>query len=162
MEWRPVKGFENFYLVSDCGIVKSLRFNREMKQRINPNGYLQVCLKGNGKSKTAYAHRLVAEAFLGDPLLEQTCINHKDEIKTNNSFENLEWCTKAYNNSYNGKMEKCYKAVVATDTEGFSMIFENARIAAEATGANYKNISACCHGKRPTAAGYKWSFTWHK
>lgn len=162
MDWRPVKNFEDFYMVSDCGIVKSVRFNKEMKLRKNPNGYFQVCLKGNGSQKTAYVHRLVAEAFLKPPLPEETCINHKDEIKTNNSVENLEWCTKAYNNSYNDKNKKCFKAVVATDSEGFSMTFENARIAAESTGANYKNISACCRGKRKTAAGYKWSFLWHK
>ena len=162
MDWRPVKNFEDFYMVSDCGIVKSVRFNKEMKLRKNPNGYFQVCLKGNGSQKTAYVHRLVAEAFLKPPLPEETCINHKDEIKTNNSVENLEWCTKAYNNSYNDKNKKCFKAVVATDSEGFSMTFENARIAAESTGANYKNISACCRGKRKTAAGYKWSSLWHK
>lgn len=162
MEWRPVKNFEDFYMVSDCGIIKSVGFNKEMKLRKNPNGYFQVCLKGNGSQKTAYVHRLVAEAFLKPPLPEETCINHKDEIKTNNSVENLEWCTKAYNNSYNDKNKKCFKAVVATDSEGFSMTFENARIAAESTGANYKNISACCRGKRKTAAGYKWSFLWHK
>ena len=162
MEWRPVKNFEDFYMVSDCGIVKSVRFNKEMKLRKNPNGYFQVCLKGNGHQKTAYVQRLVAEAFLKPPLPEETCINHKDEIKTNNSVENLEWCTKAYNNSYNDKNKKSFKAVVATDSEGFSMTFENARIAAESTGANYKNISACCRGKRKTAAGYKWSFLWHK
>lgn len=34
------------------------------------------------------------------------CINHKDENKQNNSIENLEWCTKSYNNCYGDKAIK--------------------------------------------------------
>ena len=32
--------------------------------------------------------------------------NHKDENKLNNNVDNLEWCTKAYNNSYGTKAKR--------------------------------------------------------
>ena len=54
----------------------------------------------NGKGKSV--HRLVAEAFIPNPCnLPQ--INHKDEDKTNNCVDNLEWCTNLYNTNYGEK-----------------------------------------------------------
>ena len=44
-------------------------------------------------------HRLVAETFIPNP--EQLpIINHKDEDKTNNTINNLEWCSYQYNSNY--------------------------------------------------------------
>jgi hypothetical protein len=66
-----------------------------MRTPIGSSGYPLVELAG----KTYSVHRLVAQAFIPNPdNLPQ--VNHKDEIKTNNTDTNLEWCTKAYNTEY--------------------------------------------------------------
>lgn len=115
--WNDVKGYEGLYQVSNFGNVKSLKriqqyryADKGVRERIvnekllrpAPTGkkhYLSVSLYKDGKSCTKAVHRLVAEAFIPNPLgLMQ--VNHKDEDKSNNSANNLEWCTCKYNINY--------------------------------------------------------------
>ena len=58
------------------------------------NGYGQVVLKIRklGRLRRAYIHRLVAEAYIPNPL-ELPCVCHKDNDRTNNHVENLYWGT---------------------------------------------------------------------
>ena len=110
--WRPVVGYEGLYEVSNLGRVRSVDryYYRLHKGKVlslskNANGYLKVVLSCNGKCKTIKVHRIVAEAFLPNPdNLPQ--VNHKDEDKTNNSVDNLEWCNAKYNLSYGTRKDK--------------------------------------------------------
>ena len=102
--WKDVKGYEGKYMVSNLGRFKSLNYRRTGKEKIlegypDKDGYLFVQLWKDGKGKNCRINRLVAQAFLENPqnLPE---VNHKDEDKTNNRVENLEWCTTQYNIKY--------------------------------------------------------------
>lgn len=70
-----------------------------LAQRLNSDGYAQIQLSCGDKVKTLKVHRMVAEAFIPNPdsLPE---VNHRDENKTNNLVNNLEWCTHLYNARY--------------------------------------------------------------
>ena len=58
--------------------------------------YSIINLCKNGKVKTHTIHRLLAKEFI--PNLENKPeINHKNWIKSENTIDNIEWCTKAYN-----------------------------------------------------------------
>ena len=61
--------------------------------------YCIVSCMVDGKQKLFYVHRLVAEAFIPNPLnLPQ--VNHLDGDPSNNHVSNLEWCTPKQNVSH--------------------------------------------------------------
>lgn len=102
---RTIKGFED-YAVSRCGRVYSWKSKKWLKQSTQSKGYKQVCLSVDNKQYMKLTHRLVAEAYIPNPLgLPE--INHKDEIKSNNDEGNLEWCDRLSN--ANHSIAKVYK-----------------------------------------------------
>jgi len=107
--WKPVKGFENFYEVSDLGKIRNKRGNL-MKFYINNKGYACIDFRVNTVRTKKLVHRVVAETFLEnvDKLPE---VNHKDEVKSNNAVTNLEWCSRSHNKQYSmatGTYNKIY------------------------------------------------------
>lgn len=90
------KTSKGHYDVSDHGRFYNNKFNRFIKPRKNSAGYLNVTFCIDGIQKYYKAHRLVAEAFIPNPL-GLPVINHKDGDKTNNHVNNLEWCTQSEN-----------------------------------------------------------------
>lgn len=104
--WKDIKGYEGIYQVSNRGNVRSLHYNKlRILTPLSKQGYYSVALSVNSKCKHFPIHRLVAEAFIPNPsnLPE---INHKDEDGTNNSVDNLEWCTREYNNNYGSRNKR--------------------------------------------------------
>ena len=149
------------YEVNEIGEVRSKKTGIILSQRNDRYGYKRVTLN-DGKPKTAPVHRLVAEAFIPNPD-NLPCINHKDEDKTNNCVDNLEWCTVAYNNRYGEHIRKCAdskkKAVIGTK-DGKEYFFDSTREAGETLGIPWRYIGDAIYhrGKRKTAGGYEWRF----
>ena len=96
-EWRDIVGYEGLYKISNVGNVMNNK-GRILKLMLT-NGYPTVNLYKNRKMRSLSVHRLVAEAFIPNPM-SLPIVNHKDENKVNNSVDNLEWCTKQYNTTY--------------------------------------------------------------
>ncbi len=105
--WKPFYGAEGHFLVSNYGRVKSIDRvvnnwpkgvrklkGKMLKMSLNKAGYYYVCcwLRDSKKKKNLVVHRAVAHAFVENQE-NKKCVNHKDGIKTNNDFRNLEWCT---------------------------------------------------------------------
>ena len=81
-------------------------------------------------------------------------VNHKDENKSNNCLDNLEWCTSQYNDLY-GNHLTWRKPVIMYDLHmNFIDEFKSVTEAEKLTGI--KGVSAVCNGKRHTAGGYIW------
>lgn len=114
--WKPVKGYEELYLVSDEGEVVALPrevdngrgvyIRKSQYLKPFPRGrdgiiYNAVCLTKDGVEKRASVHRLVAEAFVFNPDSSKcNVVNHIDRDPLNNRADNLEWCDQQYNNEY--------------------------------------------------------------
>ena len=158
-EWKEIKDYEN-YEISNLGRVR--RNGKILKPRKNAGGYFQVNLYKNGIVKQSYIHRLVAYAFLPNPQnLPQ--INHKDENKSNNTVDNLEWCDCKYNNNYGTRKERAAenhcRPVLQFDREGnFIREWPSMIKVEEELGIYNQNISWCCLGKLKSAGGYLWQY----
>lgn len=92
-KWIKVKGYETAYEVSNHGNVKSIKHNIILKGRDDGRGYLKVALYKNGIAKNFRIHRLVLQHFSINDDKAKIYVNHKDLDKSNNTLENLEWCT---------------------------------------------------------------------
>ena len=97
--WKKIKEYGGKYSVSNLGRIRNNSTNKELKTCINDYGYNVVQLCKQGQPQTHLVHRLVAKAFIPNNK-ELPQINHKDEVKTNNNVNNLEWCTAKYNKRY--------------------------------------------------------------
>lgn len=131
--WRDIPDYEGIYQVSTQGLVKSLerkiwmkRNNcfktlkeRILKEVINPSGYRQVVLHKTKAVNTFKVSVLVAMAFLGHKKCKfKIVVDHKDEIKTNDSLYNLQLITHRENISKN-KLTLATKSSIYTGVDFF-------------------------------------------
>jgi len=107
MKWKPVKGREGSYEVSDSGQIRKCS-GKVLGQWKNDQGYSLARLAN--PRKTVRVHRIVAEAFIPNPK-SYPFVNHIDCNRSNNSVENLEWCTQWQNLEHSrrlGRMQNDY------------------------------------------------------
>lgn len=163
--WKEVPGYEGLYEVSDKGQVRSLNYSRTGQTKVlkpskNPRGYHYVNLCKDGRQKSSTVHRLVAQAFIPNPMV-LPMVNHKNEDKTDNRVDNLEWCDHRYNINYGTRNERVAKTmskpVLQFDKSGnFVKEWPSVSEVERQTGWFNTCISACCLGKRKTAYGFVW------
>ena len=177
--WKPVKDYEDCYLVSNFGRVFSLPktdsagrvlAGKICKAQKHSNGYFFVPLTKNGKTKQMRIHRLVADAFIPNPYNAPE-VNHIDGKKENNFASNLEWCTRAENNKHAikfGLRDLTYmhiqarkanmRAVCQLDNNHEVIaVYPSMTDAGKAIGLNAGCISRAVHSKGKSG-GYYWRY----
>ena len=171
--WKDIKGYEGLYQVSNLGRVKSLSkliwngkayyISKEKILSLKPSekGYVKIALWKNREKEYFLVHRLVAEAFIPNPnnLPEVNHIIDDFEHRSDNRVENLEWCTREYNNNYGNRNKKHsenikrYKNPKAKKVKCITTneIFNCMKDAEEKYNVAYQSISSCCKGKLKSA-----------
>lgn len=123
-EWKPVKGFEGKYEISNWGKCKSVARTRKgkngalvfvpekiLKGKKDKDGYIEYALSVDGKLKSFRAHRLVAEAFIPNPN-NLPLINHINGNRDMNLVDNLEWVSHKQNASVDKSPRKKTNPIV--------------------------------------------------
>lgn len=176
-EWKNINGFEDDYMVSSYGRVKSkdrviVIFNRKHSREherklkgkilsplVDSQGYLSVCL--GRESKRYLVHKLVYEAFNGE-IIEGMQVNHIDEDKSNNVPSNLNLMTPQNNVNWGTANERRrnkqgFKVYKYTLDDELVATYNSLRIASIENEIDKTSIKRhCLNGKE--YKGYKWSF----
>lgn len=118
MNWKQIESFN--YEINELGQVRNTKRNKILSAN-NSGEYSSVNLSVNGKIKTRRIHRLLAIAFIPNPL-NLPCINHKDGNKYNNALNNLEWCTQKHN------LEHALKTGLRNSSKGTSRPAGNVKL----------------------------------
>lgn len=176
-QWRDVSGFEGIYQISNNGVLKSYdryvagkfgskRFQKGKVQRpeITRKGYIRYTMSiKKGSSVRKLAHVLVAQHFI-DKVPGKTQVNHKDGVKSNNVFTNLEWATGSENvkhafetglstpNHNNkgkiGSLASSSKKIQVSNCEGEILgVFDTIQYASKETGIHKGMISRYINGR---------------
>lgn len=150
--WKIIEEHPN-YMVSNLGKVKNCKTKIVLRNSPNKN-YLHVSL-GEGINYKRYSvHRLVALAFVPG-YFYGAVVNHKNGIKSDNIWNNLEWVTQKENMQHavsSGLLLRRFRIIETGD------IFQRPSSCALHIGGKPSSILKCLNGERQTHRGYHFEY----
>ncbi len=145
--------FNSLYELSETGIITSLHkrnHGQTINKRIDRAGYYTVRLSNNGKTKTFFLHRLLAESFVPNPL-NKPFVNHINGDKLDYTLSNLEWSTGSENMQHAFLKGLCkapeFNSKPVTDIFT-GKLYQSIWMAAKHTGLPYSTCKNFLNGRR--------------
>lgn len=185
-DWKKIEGWE-CYEVSNLGRVRvktrtvidkngvaKIRKGRILKGSKGKLGYITVTLVEGQRRERLLVHRIVAKAFIPNPL-NKPCINHIDNTPSNNIVSNLEWCTPQENTNWmiaQGRFKRTESWLKNLDkglqprrkrvrridpSTGETTVYDGIN-KTKKDGFTTSSVSQCCNGIRHLHHGFKWEF----
>jgi hypothetical protein len=147
------------YLIVEDGRIYSVYTAEYIKPTITKKGYLHVDLITDDHTHgDTLVHRLVAKAYLGEPMDCNAQVNHIDGNKANNHISNLEWCSPSENllhavatGLYSNKMRRCK---ISTDDGVTWTKFASFAEASRNVGISTSSLSICALKNLDNTAGF--------
>ena len=164
------RDFKKYEIFPDGRIWSYVR-NKWLKPYQHPSGYYYIVLSDNDNNVKNYLyHRIVYEAVTGQPIPEELDVNHINEDKSDNRFENLNLMTRQENINHGTRNERARKSkinhpmrskqVAQYDKDGnLIQVWISTMEVQRQLGYSQGNISKCCQGKLKTYKGFIWKYT---
>lgn len=164
--WKDIPWYEWIYQISNLWCVKSIFDKRHsvVRDKILQWGlkkwYIWYILRKDGKEKTVFTHRLVAQVFLLNTN-HYNEVNHKNGVKTDNRIENLEWCTRSENIQHSFKFlwrTTWNKKIKSISIDWNQIVYKSLREASRTLKIDNSSIIQVIQWKRKSAWWYKFQY----
>lgn len=166
--WKDIKNYEGMYQISNYGRVKSFRVDKtgRLMSIHNVKGYCSIGFTVNKIKKDFYIHRLVLETFQPIDNMNLFDVNHKDEDKTNNKLDNLEWLSHKDNINYGNRNEIAAKKMSGKNNSKSKkircietgIVYDAMREAERILNIPSTHICQACKHPKRTAGGFHWEY----
>lgn len=161
--FKDIEDYEGLYYIDKVGTIYSYGNKSNHKEdiilspSIDKDGYKRVTLYKDGKKGYYRVCRLMGNAWLPNPL-GLDFINHKNEIKDDDSFDNLEWISPYGNWKHSEASQNNQElSVIKLSLEGdYICEYKSLMDAARDNGINQGNITNCLAGRCKSVGGFKW------
>jgi len=146
--WKDVKNYDGYYQVSTHGRVKSVRYDRILKQSPNNAGIATVGFSVKNRHKTKAVKTLIAQTFAGSSRLKEIYDYAKDNVERPKNMSRLNIA----------KTQANEKPIRVIDSNGKVKIYDSATVYAKENNIRPSTIVNVLKGRSKYHKGVKFEY----